>query len=285
MYSLSSRLALLFACIFVLKTSFLFAKEADTVKHWNNNWVIGINGSQATYNNWSQGGVNSISGSVSSVYKANYQKERFTYNFENNLKYGQVNNEGQGVRKTDDQILIRNAFELKMTDISSIVANINFQSQFAPGFTFDENGRTKISDAFAPAYLNENIGYALTPNKKFKAELGAGFKQTIVTIDRLATSYGVDEGENFRFEAGFNIGLHFSDEVMENVTLTSSFESFSNVLVPLSSTDFIFRNELVGSINKYLNMNLQFTVMYDDDFSNELQIKQVLAAGFTFNIL
>lgn len=269
----------------LLTISSLKAQEADSVSKWNNQWIIGLNGSQATYSNWSQGGVNSISGSASSVYKAEYKNQAFSYRFENNLKYGQIKNDGQSVRKTDDQILLRNMFEYELSPISSIVGNVNFQTQFAPGFEFTATDRTKISDFFAPAYFNQNIGYALTPGKDISFQAGAGFKQTIVTIDELATSYGVDEGKNFRMEYGLNLGVNYSAEILENVRLISSFESFSNLAVSLSSTDFIFRNELIGNINKYLNTNVQFTLMYDDDFSREIQLKQVLAVGLTFNLL
>lgn len=265
----------------------LLAQDSTVVisSKWKNNWNIGINGSQASYNNWSQGGVSSLSGTATSVYKAEYASGEFSYFFENNLKYGQIKNEGEDVQKTDDQILIRNRFEYKLSSIASMIGNLNFQTQFAPGYDGSGDGRIRISDAFAPAYLQENLGIALTPSKKFSAQIGLGLKQTIVTVEGLETLYGVKQGETSRFEAGLNLGLNYSNEIAENVTLTSSLESFSNFLVSISSTDFIFRNELIGKINKNLSTNLQFSVMYDDDFSNDLQIKQVLSVGFVVNVL
>lgn len=273
----------------VLFFSQLQAQDAKTdtslvANKWAKTWVIGVNGSQASYSNWSQGGVSSVSGAASSVYNNTYTTEKFVYKFVKNFKYGQIKNEGEDIQKTDDQILIRNSFEYILTDISSLVGNVNFQSQFAPGYDTAADVRTKISDFFAPAYINENIGYALTPGKTFKAQVGAGFKQTIVSIDGLETLYGVEEGKNVRFEAGLNLGVSFTKVLAPNVSWSSEFESFSNLQVSLKSTDFIFRNEITGKINDFMNTNFQFSFMYDDDFSEELQIKQVLSVGITLKI-
>lgn len=256
----------------------------ETPNKWAKTWVIGINGSQASYNNWSQGGVSSVSGAASSVYENTYTNQKFVYKFVKNFKYGQIRNEGQDLQKTDDQILIRNSFEYKLTAISSLIGNVNFQSQFAPGYDTAADTRIKISDFFAPAYINENIGYALTPGKTFNAQIGAGLKQTIVSISGLETLYGVKEGEQIRFEAGLNVGISFTKTLAPNVNLNSQFESFSNLQVSLKSTDFIFRNEITGKINDFMNTNFQFAVMYDDDFSDELQVKQVLSVGITWKI-
>lgn len=262
--------------------------KTDTTKvadKWAKTWLASINGSQASYRNWSQGGATSISGAASSVYRSTYTSERFVYKFIKNFKYGQINNEGENVQKTDDQILIRNSFEIVLSDISSLVANVNFQSQFASGYDTAVDERARISDFFAPAYVTQNINYAVTPGKAFNAQIGAGLKQTIVTIDGLETLYGVKTGENIRFEAGLSFGLSFTKTLATNVTWNSEFDSFSNLQASLRSTDFAFRNEIIGKINNFMNTNFQFAVMYDDDFSEQLQIKQVLSVGITLKIL
>jgi len=42
---------------------------------------------------------------------------------------------------------------------------------------------------------------------------------------------------------------------------------------------------MIGKINDFMNMSFQFVIIYDSDFNNLLQIKQVLSAGVSFNIL
>lgn len=278
---------ILFVIVLAFFTANVQAQDSlqTAPEKWQNSWNIGLNGSQASYNNWSKGGVSSLSGTATSVYKAAYKSGAFSYFFENNMKYGQIKNDGQQMQKTDDQILIRNRFDYHLSHQAAIIGNINFQTQFAAGFDGTGDTRVKISDAFAPAYLQENVGIAFTPDDNFNAQAGLGLKQTIVTIDGLQSLYGVKADENLRFEAGINLGINFSKDIAENVSLTSSLESFSNLMRSLASTDFIFRNELTGKINKNLSTNFQFSVMYDDDFSKDLQIKQVLSVGFVLNLL
>jgi hypothetical protein len=72
---------------------------------------------------------------------------------------------------------------------------------------------------------------------------------------------------------------------MKNVTLTSAFDSFSNLQKKIASTDFSFSNEILGKINDYLSANIQFSLVYDDNVTKALQVKQVIALGVNVTIL
>ena len=86
---------------------------SDTLDGWDYNLMAGLNGSQTSFKNWSQGGVNSISGTASSWFEAKYRKDLFGYLLNTNLKYGKSRLEGEGTRKTSDQISIKNKFTYK----------------------------------------------------------------------------------------------------------------------------------------------------------------------------
>ena len=243
-------------------------------------------GSQAQYNNWSQGGINSISITASEVFKAKYTASKFSYTNSINLKYGQTNIEGQGVRKTDDLIEILNQFDFFLRDKRwSAFASINFRTQFDDGFDFGTDPETKISEFFAPAYFLESAGMSFEPVPYFKAQAGLALKQTIVRDTTLSTLYGVKAGEKFRSEGGLTIALNFNKEIAKNVTYINRTETFTNLLIPVSSTDVVFYNELNGKINEVLNANVQFVLAYDDDFSNQVQLKQIIAVGLSIKFI
>lgn len=261
----------------------------DTLKGWGQSWVASLNGSQAAYNNWSQGGVNSISGTGSSVFTLMYKKDLFSYGFRTNLKYGQTNISGQGVRKTDDVISIRNRFNYLFEKESNLsgYGSVSFRTQFDKGFEYAiEDGQPDIliSNFMAPAYINEGAGVAYNPSKSFTLEAGLGLKQTIVNNDSLATTYGLEAGENFKSEGGLTTGINFEKEVFEDILYTSTFETFTNILTPISETDVIWANELVGQINSLVSASFQFELRYDNDYSSEIQVKQVLSAGISVNL-
>jgi len=257
---------------------------ADTLNGWDFDWIAILNGTQASYSNWSQGGVNTISGSASSVFGAQYRKDHYAYALVTNLKYGKAKLEGQGTRKTNDQVVVKNRWSYLFNDDRfSAFGNINLQTQFDKGYDYN-NDDELISRFFAPAYLRQYGGIAFSPVPYFGMEAGMGFKETVVRDTSLSTLYGVDEGEKFRFEPGFSLNMTFNKEILENVSLSSSVETFMNPQNSIEYTDVTFSNELVGKINSYLQTTIQFDLVYDRDYSSEVQMRQVLALGFSYTI-
>jgi len=262
---------------------------SDTLRGWDYNWVGGLNGSQAAYRNWSQGGVNTISVTASSVFNLRYRMNKFAYALTTNLKYGKARLEGEDTRKTDDRIAVNNKFSYLFEDERwSAFGNINFSTQFDEGFDYnvpEGDEPILISKFFAPAYFTQIAGIAFTPVEYFTAEAGLALKETIVSDVALSERYGLDPGEKFRFEPGYSTALNFEKTILSNVKLISVVETFTNLQRNVRSTDVVFSNEVIGKINNYLNMSFQFVMIYDDDFSTKAQIKQVLSVGLSYSIL
>lgn len=262
---------------------------SDTLDGWDYEWVGGLNGAQAAYRNWSQGGVNTISVTASSVFNALYRQNKFAYALTTNLKYGKARLENEGTRKTDDRIAINNKFSYLFEDERwSAFGNINFATQFDRGFDYnvpDGEDPILLSRFFAPAYFTQIAGIAFKPADYFIAEAGLALKETIVSESSLATRYGLEPGENLRFEPGYSTALNFEKKIVSNVSLISSVETFTNLQRNIRSTDISFANEIRGKINDYLNTSFQFVMIYDDDFSTKAQVKQVLSVGFSYSIL
>lgn len=116
-------------------------------------------------------------------------------------------------------------------------------------------------------------------------EAGLALKQTFVNDDALVPGYGVEAGENVFSEGGLQLAVNFSKEILTNVNYTTSFETFNNINKSLASTDVSWANELTGKINDYLTASFQLEMIYDDDVvADELQTRQILAAGLLVNL-
>lgn len=265
------------------------AVVSDTLDGWDYNLMAGLSGSQTSFSNWSQGGVNSISGSASSWFEAKYRKDRFGYLLNTNLKYGKARLEGEGTRKTSDQISIKNKFNYNFTGKPySLYGNFDFSTQFDEGIDYATEPNEQdivISKFMAPGYFRQSIGISYEPVSSLTIEAGIGFKQTYIRDTDLSVRYGLEPGEKFRFEAGGAFNVAYEKQIMENIMFRSSFESFANIQQSFKYTDFEFSNQLVGSINKYINTTFDFVMVYDRDYSAELQIKQMLSAGVQVSIL
>lgn len=258
---------------------------------WHFNWNAGANGSQASYSNWAKGGVNTVSVTGRSTFLARNKKDRFGYGFLINTRYGKAKIEDEGTRKTDDRIDIRNRFIYDLSGDNGdlkLFGNIILRTQFDQGFDYDagpEGEDILQSKFFAPAYLSQNAGIAYSPADFYGVEIGAGFKQTIVTDTSLGPLYGLSPGDNTLFEGGVNVGIYFEYGLADNLTYSTNVESFTNVERSVTSTDVYFSNIIVGKINNFMDASLQFDLVYDDDFSKEVQLAQVLSIGIAFSLL
>ncbi|HLR32691.1 MAG TPA: DUF3078 domain-containing protein [Fodinibius sp.] len=264
---------------------------SDTLSGWDYSWVAGINGSQASYSNWSKGGVNTISANAHSAITGKYRDGRFSYGALLSTRYGKSKIEDEGTRKMEDLILIKNRFMYDLAEEEndySLFGDIDFRTQFDKGFDYGEapdGGDILISRFMAPAYFSQSAGLAYVPNDIYSFKAGLGMKQTIVTDDELATLYGLDEGSTIRNEAGITLGATFEHAIATNFLLSSSLDTFTNLNTALSSTDVIFANQLTGKVNDYINTSLRLELVYDDDFSEEVQVLQVLSLGVSFILM
>ncbi len=258
------------------------ASKVDSVKYWTKKWTIGLNGSQASYNNWSQGNNNSVAATGSNMFNATYKRARYSYDLLLNLRYGQTKINGSEVRKTDDLVHLRNRLNHLLHDEQyTAYFEVDFRTQFDEGY--DKNN-AYISDLMSPGYLQETAGLGYKPIDFMQFQTGFSLKQTFVADTTLSSRYGVKKGKNFRSEGGFSLGASIKKNVAKNLTLNSNVQSFTNFLQNVEHTDILFSNELTGKINSFMNTNIQFVVMYDRDFNKQIQVKQVLAVGLSFNV-
>ncbi|MFU8812533.1 MAG: DUF3078 domain-containing protein [Balneolaceae bacterium] len=263
----------------------------DTLAGWQLSWDAGLNGSQAAFSNWSGGGVDNLSYTGSSRFQAKYGQGRFNYGFSLSTRYGRSYIQGDSNRKTDDRLSVRNRFLYDLGEENSdfaIFGNIDLLTQFDQGFDFaagPDDEDVLISGFFAPAYISENAGLAYSPGEHFVFEAGLGLRQTIVRDRSLSTLYGLDEGETFRNEGGLTLAAAYEQTIATNLRFSLSAESFTNLSESLKSTDVNVSSQFTGAINSLLNASLRVDLRYDDDFSNEIQLMQVLSVGISFSLL
>jgi hypothetical protein len=274
-----------------LTTTYISAQDTvsipDTLRGWDTSWELGLNGSQASYSNWSQGGVNNIAATGSTTFTSVFKKDRYSYGFLVNTRFGKTKIENEGIRKVDDRLFILNRFLYDLGEEDSdfkIFANIRFRTQFDKGYNYGTEPKELISNFLAPAYFTQDAGLAYIPGPMFSFEAGLGLQQTFVRDTNLSEKYGLAEGETFRNEAGFTLGSSFDANIATNVQFTSSISTFTSFDKPIKSTDVYFSNKFVARINRYLNTTLSIDLVYNDDFSSEIQVAQVLSLGVSFTI-
>ncbi len=247
----------------------LAVAPTDTI--WKVGGTIGLNFSQSYFSNWASGGQNSVSGTALINLFAKYQKEHSLWDNSLNLAYGQMMQDNQDPIKTDDQIDLTSTYGYQLKNPNWYYTILfNFRSQFAPGYTI-ENGvevGDKVSDFLAPGYLILSPGISYHPNDHFALMLSPiTMKMTIVTIDELATAYGLDAGENIRTEFGAFVKASYQRDIFENVNLLTKIDLFSNYTDNPQNIDVNWETVITMKINSWLSASLSTRVLYDDNIA------------------
>jgi hypothetical protein len=289
-----------------------FAQQPDTTNIWDFGGTGTVNFSQVSLSNWAAGGQNSLSVlGLANVY-GNYKKGKNSWNNSFDLTYGLVKLEGRRMQKSDDRIELNLKYGHRASEHWHYTGQLNLKTQLTP--TYDENRDSVVSSFFSPAYILTSLGMDYKPNKKLSVFLSPlTGKFTVVQNQRLADlgAFGVERaernvegkpipgtGENFRKEFGGYINVRYREEILENVTLQSKLDLFSNYLHNPQNVDMAWENHLNLKVNKFISASLFVHMIYDDDIKvdvdrNEdgstdgrgprLQLKQTLGIGFSYN--
>jgi hypothetical protein len=269
------------------------AIAADTSKkgQWKFGGTVVINLSQQNSAYWV--GANeryALSVGANADLYGNYVKGKNTWDNTLKMSYAWINNESQGVRKTSDFV---DFFTKYGRDISksgkAFFATIgNLRTQFTNGYDYNLDPRRRTSGFFAPATVLLTPGLEWRPVKYFSLFASPiAAKWVIVSNDPFSFSfpggvrpdgtqetpisllYGVDPNTKVDAQFGAFVSANFKKEIFTNVTYTSRLDLYSNYKNNPENIDIFWTNNLVFKVNKWLALQYQWNVAYDDDFKPE----------------
>jgi hypothetical protein len=275
------------ACALGLFASTALAQDvpaADTVLGWKNSAAGSLNLSQAYFDNWSKGGTDALTWELRLEGAALEKRERYDWESKGKAVYGQSRLQGLGTRKAVDELMLETIYTYKWTTWLNPFAATRFQSQFAPGYEYNDSlgTRDRISGPFDPSYFTQTLGLGRSWRDAYKVRVGGTLKETFSSA---AYGYADDEDtpevETFRLEPGASFTAEIRQEVMENILFTSTFDVFAN-FKGTEETDLRWENALTAKVNRYVSANAALDVLYDRDVSARRQIRQSLAIGISF---
>ncbi|GAB2486435.1 DUF3078 domain-containing protein [Algoriphagus taiwanensis] len=257
---------------------------------WLKEIAGGLNLNQASFSgNWKGGGVNSIAFNVYLLGRANYAKDKWTWDNTLDLLYGVVKNDGEDGRKANDRIYIDSKVGYKIAPKWNIYFGLNFLSQFAPGYDFNTEPRTLISKWANPAYLTTGIGAEYKPNDEFVLRLSPFAPRfTFVTDTNLylavPENYGVEIGETVRQEwLAFNLFAEWNKKFSDRLSLLMRYQMYANLeTFAFDTIDHRLDAGIVAKISEAINVSLTTLTIYDIDQDEKVQFSQGLAIGLAF---
>ena len=286
----------------------LRAVNADTIMGWKKGGLFALNLAQTSLTNWAAGGQNSAA--VNGIFSAfgNYKQGKSAWDNSLDIGYG-ILKQGKDASpmKTDDKFDLFSKYGREAFKNFYWSGLMNFRTQMRPGYKYPDT-ENKISDLFSPAYLLLAAGMDYKPNPYFSAFIAPlTGKFTFVNDAELsaAGAFGVTPGQNSRSEFGGYLRAIFSkndfkDEFMKNVAFTSKIDLFSNYGHNPQNIDITWENLIGLKVNKFISVNFNTVLMYDDDIkvpvdrngngefeSTEApgprtQFKEILGVGFSY---
>jgi hypothetical protein len=261
-------------------------KDTTLEEGWSVDAVTSASLSQVSFQNWVQGGENSLSYVASAISNASHLAQQTQWSNFLKLSFGQARLGDNGLRKTDDEIYFESLLVYLVWEEINPYGAVTLRTQFAPGYQYPENqDRIQVSTFFDPAYLTQAVGMKWDPASLVTVRLGVGARQVVTSqFPEYADDPETPEVENVRFDSGLESVVTFAWNFAENMLLASRLELFS----AFNHLDrVIVRNDNVVSakVNDLISVNFNVQFVNDVNVSPKTQIKQTFALGFSYTVL
>ncbi len=263
-------------------------KEKDAPKYgWQKDVIGSLNLTQAAFDNWTQGGENSLAWQLNLNAKFINDQAKFRWANTGKVAFGKSKIGDQESRKSVDEIRLETVYTYKLNKYLNPYASAYGETQLAKGYKYTDTSRVAISNFFDPAYFVQSAGLEYFHKEIIKSRLGAALKETIA--DKYAVLYSDDpetdnEIEKSRVELGAESVTELSLKLAQNLLYNSRLELFST-FEALNSTDVRWDNVVSAKVAKYVEVTLNVQLLYDRDISRKRQLKQALALGLTYTFI
>lgn len=257
-------------------------KERNTVS-----LDVGLTLNQTIFDNWERGGQNTFSGRAFLLFKHLYTREKFSFDYSFDARYGMSNIEGESF-KNEDVFIFHAGSNWKMSKNWSYGATVDFRSQFTKGY----KSRTEhilVSDFMAPGILDIGGGFTY---KHLKEALEINIspiagRMTFVLNDSLSSvgAHGVPAGDKQLSTLGSSFRLNYVKEFWKKKfkyrTLLYTFTNYGD------RTTVQFDNTLEYKLGKLFSISAFVATYYDQlaktPYNRPLQFNYVFGFGLIYN--
>ncbi len=248
---------------------------------WHKKAAAKLNFTKNSYDNWAvQGGENSWSWQLDLLANVKHVQKKYQWEVSGKFSFGRTKVVGTESQKTEDEIRLESIFSFKAIFFLKGYISLLIQSQLAPGYDYETEPITRISNFLDPVYITQSMGFDYQPGKIFKTRAGFALKETFTRNHPVpyADNPETDRIERVKVEVGLNSTTDVNIEISEIISFTSRFELFSNFR-GFDSIDIYWDNLFLAKIAKFVVVSFNLKLIYDKDVSPRRQLKQTLAVG------
>lgn len=269
---------------------------------WRSRLLGTVSLNQAQFSNWQEGGVNAIAASAQAEGRFQRLIGELKQTHDLQLAFGVLKQDSLDFRKAADEIVYDVALQHVGGGAWQPFAAAGLRTQFARGFDYNvEPGEydfanlpfgppppgspLRVSSFLSPAYFTQTVGLAYDPDRWYRARLGLGLKETVVSESSLRPLYGNRVDQVARVQAGLDALVEAQGEPTENVVLLSRVSSFYAFGQLDTAPDVRWLNRVTLQANDVFSANLEVVTFYDRDLSPDLQLKQIFSLGLSLVLI
>lgn len=269
----------------------------DTIPQvWKTGGLYNLNFNQAALSNWAAGGdKSSLSlSTLLSVY-AFYKNGKHNWDNTLDLAYGLVQSTSLGTRKSDDRIDLVSKYGYDIGKKWYLSGLVNFRSQFAKGFAYEDTSKRLTSNFLSPAYVLASLGLDWKPKPNFSLFLSpATARWVIVSNDSLSSigAFGVDTGKHVHFQLGAFASVNFTANLSKTSIYKTKLDLFADYLHNAGNVAVYWNNILAVKVTRLISMNLTVNLIYDNDIKSvksdgtqggpKVQLQEVMGIGLAY---
>ncbi|MGC8594293.1 MAG: DUF3078 domain-containing protein [Candidatus Kryptoniota bacterium] len=289
--------------ILVLLVAFnipVFATVVDSTKHletidtlkmsnsrlWIPSMVTGLNVSQIAFSNWTQGGSNALTWTVTANVGLDYKTDSWTLRNRLKLAYGRTRLGSQQYMTNDNELFQESVLSYGIGWATDPFISNSIRTTLTRGYSYKTNPPVLIANFFDPGYVTQSLGFTYNRLKFVSTRLGLAVQEVFANkyrqyTDNLSTP---NAAEAFKLETGLESVSQGKVQIAENILLTSGLRLFTR-FESLDVWDVRWDNVLAAKVNSFVNVNFNFLLVYQKDQSLTTQMKEGLQLGLVYTIL
>jgi Protein of unknown function (DUF3078) len=273
-------------CINILLLSNSFAQQDSVMLYkWVPKAVAGLNISQLSLSNWSQGGDNSLTWTLIGTGGLKYATEDWGFTNDIKLTYGRTKLGSDDFKTNDNELYLESVLSRNVGwDISPYFSN-TLRTALTAGYNYDVTPKVEIANFFDPGYLTQSLGFIYNKVPGFETRLGFAVQEIITNkFTQYSDDASTPKVEKLKVETGLESVSTAEYTVMENVLLKSKLRLFSQ-FKSMDVWDVRWDNTIAAKVNDYLNVNFSFLLVYEKAQTPKTQIKEGLQLGLVYSVL
>lgn len=246
----------------------------------------GINISQISFNNWSQGGENSLTWTLFGNFNLVTKSKIWTTKNSLKFAYGRIKVGENSFRTNENEFFIETIISRNAGWAVDPFFSNTVRSPITTGYSYKGKTPERIADFFDPGYVTQTFGFTYDKVKGMKTRLGIAFQEVFTNHQRKFTDNPEtkDRVETFKLETGIESVTNADFLIMENITYKGSLRLFSR-FEKMKYWDIRWDNTLIAKVNNYVNVNLNILIVYERKQTLRTQIKEALQLGLMYNII